>query len=70
MTISGAGSFSKVYGQRASPKLWAFGWSENNHKIGGCDLDPTPECHWTWYVKFRQCILYFGYVELDVRGYA
>ena len=25
-----------------------FGWSQLNHDIGGCDLDPTPECHWTW----------------------
>jgi hypothetical protein len=42
------GTFTKVYGQRASPKLWAFGWSKTNHIIAGCDLDPTPECHWTW----------------------
>ena len=31
-----------------SHQLWAFGWSKVNHEIGGCDLDPTPECHWTW----------------------
>ena len=35
LTISGAGKFTKIYGQRASPKLWAFGWSLTNHKIGG-----------------------------------
>ena len=39
---------TKLYGKRTSPKIWAFGWSAKNHDIGGCTLDPTPECHWTW----------------------
>jgi hypothetical protein len=44
----GSAKLTQLYGQRASPKLWAFGWSLKNHEIGGCGLDPTPECHWTW----------------------
>ena len=28
--------------------VWPFGWSQRNHEIAGCGLDPTPECHWTW----------------------
>ena len=43
-----AQKFQKIYGQRASTKLWAFGWSETNHEIAGCGPDPTAECHWTW----------------------
>ena len=30
LTISGAGNWKQLYGQRASPKLWAFGWSKKN----------------------------------------
>ena len=37
-----------MYGLRKTPKIWGFGWSALNHKIGGCTPDPTPECHWTW----------------------
>jgi hypothetical protein len=43
-----ATKFTKLYGQRASPKMWAFGYSARNHEIAGCPGDPTPECHWTW----------------------
>ena len=43
-----ASKFTKLYGQRASPKMWSFGYSERNHEIAGCPGDPTPECHWTW----------------------
>jgi hypothetical protein len=41
-------TFSKLYGQRASDKIWSFGYSLRNHEIAGCGANPTPECHWTW----------------------
>ena len=44
----GAAKLTQYYGQRASKKIWPFGWSLLNHEIGGCELDPTAECHWTW----------------------
>jgi hypothetical protein len=44
----GGAKLTKIYGQRQSPKLWAFGWSLINHEIAGCGANPTPECHWTW----------------------
>jgi hypothetical protein len=44
----GSKKLSKIYGQRASNKIWSFGYSLRNHEIAGCGANPTPECHWTW----------------------
>jgi hypothetical protein len=37
---------NKLFGTRAAPKLWAFGWS--NEATRGCKGQPAPECHWSW----------------------